>query len=112
MHEVMVAENILASILESAKDQPGRAVLAVMSCGQINAVNDEAMQFALDAACTGTVCEGIRLKIRHLPMGAVCRVCGSEFAFDLYSPVCPECGKSDFAIGDDPPLLLEEVEFE
>jgi len=112
MHEAMVAENILTSILSVAAEQEGRPVRAVMSCGQINAVNDEALQFAFEAAAGGTVCEGMELLVKHLPMKASCRACGCEFDFDLYSPECPQCGASDFAIADDPPLLLEEIEFE
>ncbi|MCD4832144.1 MAG: hydrogenase maturation nickel metallochaperone HypA [Anaerohalosphaeraceae bacterium] len=112
MHEAMVAENILESILDAAKTQQGRPVRALMSCGQINAINDEAMEFAFEAAAMETICEGMKLEVKHLLMKALCRKCNCDFDFDLRSPICPECGESDFAIGDDPPLLLEEIEFE
>ena len=112
MHEAMVAENILNTILNEAQKQNGKPVKAVISCGQINAVNDDAMQFAFEAATTGTICKTMKLEIKHLPLKANCRQCKTEFNLDLYSPTCPKCGKSDFAIGDDPPLLLEEIEFE
>ncbi len=112
MHEAMIAENILQTILAQTKKKAGKVVRAVISCGQINAVNDEAMKFAFEAVAAGTICQGSKLEIKHIPLKAICRDCDSEFEFDLYNPQCPRCGKSDFSIGDDAPLLLEEIEFE
>ncbi len=117
MHEAMIAENILETIFAQTKKKggplgAGRVVRAVISCGQINAVNDEAMQFAFEAAAAGTICQGAKLEIKHVPLKGLCKGCGNEFEFDLYNPHCPKCSKSDFSIGEDAPLLLEEIEFE
>ncbi|MFA5293532.1 MAG: hydrogenase maturation nickel metallochaperone HypA [Phycisphaerae bacterium] len=112
MHEVFVAENIVESILAQVKKRSGKVVRAVISCGQMNALNDEAMEFAFDSAAEGTICKGAKLKIKHIPLKAVCKSCHKKFNFDLYEPQCPKCGKSDFSLGDDAPLLLEEIEFE
>jgi hydrogenase nickel incorporation protein HypA/HybF len=112
MHEAMVAENIIDSILSQIPNKKGRVVSVVISCGQMNAINDEAMEFAFDAAAEGTICKGAKLKIRHIPLRAVCKDCHKKFNYDLYSPCCPKCGKSDIKIGEDAPLLLEEIEFE
>jgi hydrogenase nickel incorporation protein HypA/HybF len=112
MHEAMVAENILETILAQTKNKKGWVTRIAISCGQINALNDEAMQFAFEAAAAGTICQGAKLEIKHIPLKSLCRNCGSEFEFDLYNPQCPKCGKSDFSIGDDAALLLEEIEFE
>jgi hydrogenase nickel incorporation protein HypA/HybF len=110
MHEAMIAENVLETILAQTKKRAGKVVRAVISCGQINALNDEAMKFAFEVAAAGTKCEGAKLKIKHIPLKCVCKDCGSKFEFDLYDPKCSKCGKSDFSIGDDAPLLLEEIE--
>ena len=117
MHEAMVAENILETVLAQTKKEAGllgagRVVRVVISCGQINALNDEAMQFAFEAAAAGTICQDAKLEIKHVPLKGICRNCDKEFKLDLYDPKCPKCGKSDFSIGDDAPLVLEEVEFE
>ena len=117
MHEAMVAENILETVLAQTKTRAGplgagRVVCVVISCGQINALNDEAMQFAFEVAATGTICQGAKLEIRHIPLKGLCKVCDREFELDLYDPKCLRCGKSDFSIGEDAPLLLEEIEFE
>lgn len=112
MHEAMVAENIVESILEQVPKKSGKVVRVVISCGQINALNDEAMEFAFEAASEGTICKGAKLKIKHIPLKAVCNNCHKKFNYDLYDPQCPKCGKSDVAIGEDAPLLLQEIEFE
>jgi hydrogenase nickel incorporation protein HypA/HybF len=112
MHEAMVTENILRTILAQTKKKTGRVTRVVISCGQISALNDEAMQFAFEAVAAGTICQGAKLEIKHIPLKGVCRNCSNEFELDLYNPQCPKCGKSDFSIGDDAPLLLEEIEFE
>lgn len=112
MHEAMIAENILETILAQTKNKAGKVMRITISCGQMNALNDEAMQFAFEVAATNTICNGAKLKIKHIPLKGICRNCGNEFEFDLYDPKCPKCGKSDFSIGEDAPLLLEEIEFE
>jgi hydrogenase nickel incorporation protein HypA/HybF len=112
MHEAAIAENTIEAILAQAPKKGGRVIRVVISCGQINAINDEAMKFAFEAAADGTICKGAKLKIKHIPLKAACKSCHKKFNFDLYEPQCPKCGKSDFSLGDDAPLLLEEIEFE
>jgi len=112
MHETMVAENILRAIVEQAEKIGTRPLSAVISCGQFNTLNDEIMQFAFDATAAGTVCEGMTLKIKHIPLRATCRQCKLTFEFDLYNPHCPGCRREEFDFEPDAPLLLEEIEFE
>jgi hydrogenase nickel incorporation protein HypA/HybF len=111
MHETAVAQSILDSILEQAKKVSARPVRAVISCGQFNTLNDEVMQFAFEAAAEGTVCQGMRLEIKHIPLRAKCRNCGEIFIFDVYSPSCPKCKTEESDFEPDAPLLLEEIEF-
>jgi hydrogenase nickel incorporation protein HypA/HybF len=112
MHETVVAQSILDTILEQVKKISARPVRAVISCGQFNALNDEVMKFAFEVAAEGTLCQGMRLEIKHIPLRAKCRKCGEIFVFDVYSPDCPKCKTEDFAFEPDAPLLLEEIEFE
>jgi hydrogenase nickel incorporation protein HypA/HybF len=112
MHEAVVAQNIIDTVLAQIPKKGGKVVRITISCGQINALNNEAIKFAFEAAAAGTVCQGAKLKIKHIPLKAVCNNCHKKFNFDLYEPQCSKCGKSDFSIGDDAPLLLEEIEFE
>ncbi len=112
MHEAAVAESLLQSIIAATANHIGRVVKVVISCGQINAINDEAMRFAFEAITEETICQGATLEIKHIPLTSQCRRCRLEFNFDFYSPHCPDCGSTDINIDADVPLLLEEIEFE
>jgi len=65
MHETMIAQSLLAAISEQAKKQNAKPISAKISCGMVNAVNDEILCFAFEAAAKGTPCEGLRLEIEH-----------------------------------------------
>ena len=112
MHETMVAESVLLAISAKAAELNLKPISAKISCGQLNPINDEVLKFAFEAAARGTVCEGLKLQVVHIPLKATCKRCGKDFDFDIYSPTCANCKSEDFEIGPDAPLLLEEIEFE
>jgi hydrogenase nickel incorporation protein HypA/HybF len=112
MHETMVAESLLATISEEAKKQNGKPVSARISCGMLNAINDEALCFAFDAIAKGTSCEGIKLEIEHKPMQGQCKSCNKYFEVKPSRLKCPKCDSEEFDLLPDAPLLLEQVEFE
>ncbi len=112
MHEMMVAENLLATISEKSAKQNGRPVGAKISCGKLNAINDEALCFAFEAIAKGTSCEGIKLEIEHKPMRGQCKNCNESFDVVFSRPSCPKCGSEEFDLLPDAPLMLEEIEFE
>lgn len=112
MHETAIADSILQTILQQAEQVDATPIGAVISCGQFNAINDECMQFAFAAAADGTVCEGMTLTIRHVPLQAKCKQCETVFEFDIYKGVCSACESTEFDFEPDAPLLLETIEFE
>lgn len=111
MHETMIAESLLATISEEAAKQNARPISAKISCGILNAVNDEVLRFAFEAIARGTLCEDTKLEIEHKPVQAKCKKCGQHFSVELSHPGCSSCGSGDFELLPDPPLLLEEIEF-
>lgn len=112
MHETMIADSLLAAISEEAAKQDGKPVSAKISCGALNAVNDEILRFAFEAIAKGTSCEGIELQIEHKSIQGRCKKCGRSFAIEFPQPRCSACGSDDFEVLGDAPLLLEEIEFE
>jgi hydrogenase nickel incorporation protein HypA/HybF len=111
MHETMVAQSLLAAISAEAAKHNAKPISAKISCGMLNAVNDELLSFAFDAVAKGTTCEGMKLEIEHKQLQARCKSCEKIFDFELYQPVCPKCGSGDFELQSDVALLLEEIEF-
>jgi len=112
MHEAMVAQSLLATISDEAAKHNARPVAVKISCGQLSAVNDEALRFAFEAVAKGSSCEGIKLDIEHKPLRAQCRNCSESFDVDISQPKCSACGSEDFELLGDAPLVLEEIELE
>jgi hydrogenase nickel incorporation protein HypA/HybF len=112
MHETAVAQGLIEAILHEADKQNARPTRAKMSCGLLNAVNDEVLCFAFEAIAEGTPCEGVTLEIEHKPMQARCRACGDTFSVDVSAARCPNCADDHFELLPDAPLVLDEIEFE
>lgn len=112
MHETVVAQNLLDTILETARRHDAKPVSARISCGQLNAVNDESLVFAFGAIAKGTPCEGMTLQIEHKPLQARCKECDRLYTVELSDVRCPDCGHDEFQLLPDAPLVLEEIEFE
>jgi hydrogenase nickel incorporation protein HypA/HybF len=112
MHETAMAQNLVEVISQEARNYGAKPIRAKMSCGTLNAVNDDVLAFAFEAVARGTPCEGMQLEIEHKPLQARCRNCGDVFALDLSNTRCPDCGTEDFELLPDAPLLLEQIEFE
>jgi len=112
MHETAMAQSLVEVISQEAEKRHAKPLRAKMSCGELNAVNDDVLSFAFEAIAQGTLCEGVRLEIEHKPLQAKCHVCGRTFAVGLSGPKCPNCGDQNFELLPDAPLMLEEIEFE
>ena len=112
MHEMMIAQNLLATISAEAAKQDAKPVNARISCGRLYAINDEVLCFAFEAIAKGTTCEGMKLEIEHKLIRGRCKDCGEEFEFELSHPSCSKCGGDQFDLLPDAPLLLETIEFE
>lgn len=112
MHEAMVAESLLDSILAEAKKQKAKPILVKISCGTFNVINDEVLGLAFTAIAKDTLCEDVKLEVEHKTIRGQCTDCNRQFEFELVSPNCPDCASKDFALLPDAPLLLETIEFE
>ncbi len=112
MHEMMVAESLLAAISKNSAKQNAEPVGAKISCGKLNAINDEALCFAFEAIAKGTCCEGMKLEIEHKPIRGRCKNCNEIFEFELCRPSCPKCRSEDFELLPDEPLILQTIEFQ
>jgi hydrogenase nickel incorporation protein HypA/HybF len=112
MHETAVAQSLVEVIAQEVEKYHARPLRAKLSCGQLNAINDEVLSFAFEAIAQGTPCEGMKLQIEHKPLQAKCQTCGRDFAVDLSRVKCPSCGGGNFELLPDAPLLLEQIEFE
>ena len=112
MHELTVAQSLIAAITEEADKYGAKPLSAKLSCGTLSAVNDETLNFAFEVVAKDTLCEGMKLHVEHKPLQAKCGACDRQFNVDMSEPRCSDCGSEQFQLLPDPPLLLEQIEFE
>jgi hydrogenase nickel incorporation protein HypA/HybF len=112
MHETMVAQSLIDAILAEAEKQQAKPLQAKMSCGALNHINEDTLSFAFEALAKGTRCEGMKLIVEQKPIKGWCNSCKKIFDFEIRNPVCSRCGRDDFKLLADEPMMLEEIEFE
>jgi hydrogenase nickel incorporation protein HypA/HybF len=111
MHEITMAQNLLSMISAEAAKRGAKPISAKISCGVLNAVNDDAFCFAFDSIAKGTACEGMKLEIEHKQIQGRCNSCNRVFEVEFSQLVCPKCGGDDFELQPDAELVLKEIKF-
>jgi hydrogenase nickel incorporation protein HypA/HybF len=106
MHELGIAQEVVAIVCEHAQ---GRVTRVVLEIGKLSAVLPDAIRFCFDMCTEGTVVAGAELDIIEVPGRARCRECGGEVTLERPFGLCP-CGCSDleWLTGDE--LRVKEFE--
>ena len=95
MHELSIAQSVVAAVCERAGERRVHSVR--VRIGALTAVVPDAMQFCFGLAAEGTVADGARLDIEHRPGTVHCRACGAETGLSDPILLCP-CGSADVAV--------------
>jgi len=94
MHELSIAMSIVEMAEDYAAREKADQVLEMeIEVGELSGVVTEALEFALEEAVTGTICEKARWKIINIPAEVRCRSCGHLFRTDSLFSACPRCGE-------------------
>lgn len=111
MHEMSLAEGIVQLIEEAAVREGFSVVKTVaLEIGRLSAVEPEALAFCFDAATRGSIAEGARLEIEHVPGSAVCLQCGAVAEIEnLYDP-CPKCAAFGLRVTGGTEMRVKELE--
>jgi len=131
MHELAIAESIIDVLnqevnplrefdegINHVKDRKlskgvrGRITSIKLKIGEMSGVVPSALEFSFQVASKGTLAEGARLYIEHVPITAMCGDCSGTFQIRDYSFECSICGGGNFRIIAGRELLIEEVEVE
>jgi hydrogenase nickel insertion protein HypA len=112
MDELAVAQSVLESILAEAGKVRLKPVAATLSYGSMCAMNKEALGEAFNSIANGTVCAGMSLNIREVPLQIQCNSCGQMGVYEISAPNCPRCGSHDFHFLPDAPIVLEDIDFQ
>lgn len=93
MHELSIALSIVDGVTEEAESRDIERVIAVhLRLGRFAGVVQEALLFAWDEACRGTLLDSSRLVIDEVPLVGRCSSCKEDRMLpDMYTFFCPVC---------------------
>ncbi|WP_432738024.1 hydrogenase maturation nickel metallochaperone HypA [Maridesulfovibrio sp. FT414] len=94
MHEMSIAQSILAIIEEEMGKRPGTTLKKVtVGNGALAGIVSDALVFGWEAVTLGTHLEGSELVVNEIPIKVCCGGCKNEFVpEDKLYMACPECG--------------------
>ncbi|MBX5491011.1 MAG: hydrogenase maturation nickel metallochaperone HypA [Chloroflexi bacterium] len=108
MHEMALAEGILAAVLDLAEGQPVRRVR--LRVGALQHVTTDSLQFAFQLAAEDTAAADAVLELQPVPARLRCRRCGAAHAVAGPPFLCVACGASDVSVAGGDELLIDAVE--
>ena len=92
MHEVAIMEEAVRLAVDSAKAAGASRVTGMrLRIGTLSGVVPEALRFAFDVVCQGTLAEGATLEMETIPATGWCPDCAAEYACDHFMSECPRC---------------------
>jgi len=107
VHELAIAESVVAAVLERTE---GRRVGAVrLRVGRLTAVVPDALTFCFELATAGTPLEGAVLEITEEPGRGHCRACDTHFELPDAILLCA-CGSADVEVLAGRDLTVASVE--
>ena len=93
MHEMGITQGILAASFDAARGAGADCITEIrVSVGDLTEIQEFALQFAFEALTPGTMAEGAKLLVTHIPATSRCNDCGLEYSHDRFEMLCLECG--------------------
>ena len=93
MHELSLAESMLAIVEKSARDGGFRKVAVIrLEIGQLSCVMPEALRFCFESVTRGSLAEGARLEIIEIAGEGCCPGCAMMLPLEELYGICPDCG--------------------
>ena len=93
MHELGITQSIVEIAERTAREQGAQRVTRVtVEIGALCGVVPAAVEFCFEACTAGTLLQGCRLEIHHVPGQGRCGACASQFPLAPQTFVCPVCG--------------------
>jgi hydrogenase nickel incorporation protein HypA/HybF len=110
MHELSIAESIVAVVERHAEGRPVSRV--EVSVGHLRQVVPSALEFAFQLVTQGTALDGAELVLEEVPAVGLCRTCGWESRLDGFPLNCRSCGSADVEIVSGEELQVESLDVE
>ena len=111
MHEMSIAEQLLDSVIETAKQNDAKKIdLVNVELGVMRLVVPEALEMAFQACTKDTMADGAELIMKEVPVKIKCRKCDTEFNAEIGNFVCTVCGKASGEIIEGNEIIITSIE--
>lgn len=98
---------------DAAKSAGANRILKLrLRVGSLSGVVPDALRFAFDVVCHGTMAEGATLEIESVPAACWCGTCQTEFACVDFFNECPRCHSISGGLRHGRELEIAAVELE
>ena len=92
MHELSIMTEALRMAVDAAQSAGATRVRKLrLRIGSLSGVVPDALRFAFDVVCHGTMAEGATLEIEAVPAACWCATCRAEFDCADFFNECPRC---------------------
>lgn len=113
MHEISIAKDLSAIVLETAKDENLTKVTKVnISFGRMIQIVPDIFEFAFREAARDTIAGEAELDIELVEVKMVCRNCGNEFELRDNRFSCIVCMSTDIDLINGNELFIKSIEGE
>ena len=110
MHEMSLAESVLAIVEETARAHDAARVTAVrLEIGALAHVAPEALRFCFDAVTRSTLADGAALEIDAVPGRAWCMPCGEHVPLRALGEACPRGGSYQLAVSGGDEMRVKDI---
>ena len=111
MHELSIAENIIALVREHVPEEDRTAIRSVrLRIGPYSGVVPESLAFGFSVLAAGCEFSGAVLDIEQTPIVLACRQCRAHATVEYGSFQCPHCESSDTRVVSGAELHLVDIE--
>jgi hydrogenase nickel incorporation protein HypA/HybF len=110
MHEMALAEGILAVVLDAAKDQ--RVVKIQLQAGRLQAIVPDSLQFSFQLIAEGTSAANARVELKEIPLRMRCNNCTAEDEYSFPPSFCVHCRATDFVLVSGDELIVDSVQLD
>ena len=113
MHEIRIAEDLSAIVLETAgKEKLSKVTKVNISFGQLIQIVPDIFEFAFRETVRSSVAEDAELDIEIVPVKMKCMNCGSDFQVKGNRFACNICSSTDLEIIKGKELYIKSIEGE
>jgi hydrogenase nickel incorporation protein HypA/HybF len=113
MHELRIAEDLSAIVIETARRENLSKVTRVnVSFGQLTQIVHGIFEIAFAETVRNTIAENAEVKIEIVPVKMKCMNCGSDFQLKENRFSCIFCSSSEIGILNGNELFIKSIEGE